>query len=143
MPPLKPLSILTGNPKKSITSRSSRSSTSSRSSRRSSNINSSSDISLPSTISSKGSIIESLNLQEPQYRSLMNKYIDLIIGEKSRENVSQKVIKRMKSTFLHIYNELINPRNYMTTNMKERDYMHMSTRERKVKLLRFQQTTII
>ena len=134
MPPLKPLTIFTGSPNKSITSSSSRISRSSRSSR-TSNVNISSDTSLSSRISSRGSIIQSLNLREPLYRSLLNKYIDLIISEKSREDVSQKVLKRMKSAFLNIYNELTNPRNYMTTNMKQRDYKYMSSRERKVKLL--------
>ena len=134
MPPLKPLTIFTGSPSKSITSRTSRSSRSSRNSR-TSNVNISSDTSLSSRISSRGSVIQSLNLREPLYRSLLNKYIDLIISEKSREDVSQKVLKRMKSAFLNIYNELTNPRNYMTTNMKASDYIHMSRRERKVKLL--------
>tara|TARA_B100000902_G_scaffold397505_1_gene461503 strand:- start:2812 stop:3603 length:792 start_codon:yes stop_codon:yes gene_type:complete len=41
----------------------------------------------------------------------------------------------MKHAFLNIYNQLTNPRNYMTKIMKERDYKFMSSRKRKVKLL--------
>lgn len=123
----KSLTILTKKSNKSKSSKSSKSSTSIEPFKYSNP-----SISLTS---SKNSIIKSLNLRDYRYRSLLDKYIDLIIYEKSRDNVSKKVIKRMKSTFLNIYNKLTHPTNYITTYQRERQYKYLSSREKNIKLL--------
>ena len=149
MPPPKPLTIdfspvRSSRSKKSIpampkinrglqitTSDSSRSRSS-----RSSMSSQDSDTTSLSSVTSPLSIIQSVNLNQPLNKRLLEKYIDDIVVSKSREDVKPKVIDNMKSAFYKIYSTMTSPENYMINTNIEKEYINIKkTRQKQIQLI--------
>ncbi len=154
MPPPKPLTIDFSPVTSSRSSRSSRSkksipanpkisrglqittSDSSRSRSRSSRSSRGSDATSLSSVTSHLSIIQSINLNQPVNKRLLEKYIDDIVISKSREDVKPKVIENMKSAFYKIYSTMTSPENYMINTNIEKEYINIKkTRQKQIQLI--------
>ena len=152
MPPPKPLTIDFSPVTSSRSSRSSRSkksipampkinrglqiTTSDSSMSRSSRSSRGSDVTSLSSTTSPLSIIQSVNLNEPVNKRLLEKYIDDIVVSKSREDVKSKVIENMKSAFYKIYSTMTSPENYMINSNIEKDYINIKkTRQKQIQLI--------
>ena len=152
MPPLKPLTIDFSPVTSSRSSRSSRSkksipanpkitrglqiTTSDSSMSRSSKSSRSSDATSLSSVTSPLSIIQSINLNQPVNKRLLEKYIDDIVISKSREDVKPKVIENMKLAFKKIYSTMTSPENYMFDTNIEKQYINIKkTRQKQIQLI--------
>jgi hypothetical protein len=82
------------------------------------------------------SLIRSTILQETETKELLERYIDELIKNKSRESSTRHTISKIKSAFYKIYEKMIDSSNYITVSSIESGFDSVKkTRQRQLQLL--------
>ena len=82
------------------------------------------------------SLIRSTKLRETEAEELLERYIDELIKNKSRESSTRHTISKMKSAFYKIYKKMIDQSNYITVSSIESGFDSVKkTRQRQLQLL--------